>query len=178
MFILFSAFSHPPIPPNKKSISSWFCFDLITIKAHRPIIYFTFTHHTFPPTNIPTSIPPLPISHSSLVKPYKHPYHFSTSPFPVPAPLTHSPHHTCHVPLTLCPAPRGKKASLMVLRANRNDTGIFSCVVNNGIGKEAMSNATLVVKTKPQVERSQVGAQVDSAGDGVNIFQGRQRRGP
>ncbi|XP_050709640.1 nephrin-like [Eriocheir sinensis] len=50
----------------------------------------------------------------------------------------------------------GKKASLMVLRANRNDTGVFSCVVNNGIGKEAMSNATLVVKTKPQVERSQL----------------------
>ncbi|XP_042221326.1 nephrin-like [Homarus americanus] len=50
----------------------------------------------------------------------------------------------------------GKKAALKVLRANRNDTGVFSCVVNNGIGKVALANVTLVVKTKPQVEHSQL----------------------
>ncbi|XP_071534637.1 nephrin-like isoform X2 [Panulirus ornatus] len=50
----------------------------------------------------------------------------------------------------------GKKASLTVLRSNKNDTGVFSCVVNNGIGKVATTNVTLVVKTRPQVEHSQL----------------------
>ncbi|KAK8746804.1 hypothetical protein OTU49_016822, partial [Cherax quadricarinatus] len=50
----------------------------------------------------------------------------------------------------------GKKASLKVLRANRNDTGVYSCVVNNSIGKVATANVTLVVKTRPQVEHSQL----------------------
>ncbi|XP_069173216.1 nephrin isoform X1 [Procambarus clarkii] len=50
----------------------------------------------------------------------------------------------------------GKKASLKVLRANRNDTGVYSCVVNNGIGKVATANVTLVVKTRPQVAHSQL----------------------
>ncbi|XP_063589610.1 nephrin-like [Penaeus indicus] len=50
----------------------------------------------------------------------------------------------------------GKKATLTVLRANRNDTGVFTCEVNNGIGRVATSNITLVVKTKPIVERSQL----------------------
>ncbi|XP_037781127.1 LOW QUALITY PROTEIN: nephrin-like [Penaeus monodon] len=50
----------------------------------------------------------------------------------------------------------GKKATLTVLRANRNDTGVFTCEVNNSIGKVATANITLVVKTKPIVERSQL----------------------
>ncbi|XP_042868952.1 nephrin-like isoform X2 [Penaeus japonicus] len=50
----------------------------------------------------------------------------------------------------------GKKATLTVLRANRNDTGVFTCEVNNSIGKVTTSNITLVVKTKPVVERSQL----------------------
>ena len=49
-----------------------------------------------------------------------------------------------------------KKATLEVLNANRNDTGIFSCIVDNGVGDSFEANVTLIVRSKPQVDRSQV----------------------
>lgn len=47
---------------------------------------------------------------------------------------------------------------MTVHRVNKNDTGVFTCVVNNGIGRVATANVTLIVETKPVVEPSQVSA--------------------
>ncbi|XP_018024106.1 nephrin isoform X2 [Hyalella azteca] len=49
-----------------------------------------------------------------------------------------------------------KKAALTVLSANKNDTGVFVCEVNNGIGSPSTANVTLIVRSKPQIDRSQL----------------------
>ncbi|XP_076060270.1 nephrin-like isoform X4 [Oratosquilla oratoria] len=49
-----------------------------------------------------------------------------------------------------------KLATLVIRRATRNDTGHFTCMASNGIGRPARANVTLVVRSKPWVVRSEI----------------------
>lgn len=49
-----------------------------------------------------------------------------------------------------------QKATLTIVKATKNDTGVFVCLVNNGVGQPSTSNVTVIVRSKPQVDRSQV----------------------
>ena len=45
---------------------------------------------------------------------------------------------------------------LEVLKVNKNDTGIFTCKIDNGIGSAVSTNITLIVKHKPIVKQPEV----------------------
>ena len=52
---------------------------------------------------------------------------------------------------------RNRKATLVVLNATKNDTGVFTCAVRNNIGPPVIANVSLIVKHKPVIDKSRVG---------------------
>ncbi|KAB7507596.1 Synaptogenesis protein syg-2 [Armadillidium nasatum] len=49
-----------------------------------------------------------------------------------------------------------QKAILKLFKVRRNDTGIFTCEVDNGIGVGASANVSLIVEAKPVIRKSKL----------------------
>ncbi|XP_068214395.1 synaptogenesis protein syg-2-like [Palaemon carinicauda] len=62
----------------------------------------------------------------------------------------------------------GSKAVLTITRATKNDTGVFTCRVDNNIGEAVTENVTLIVKTKPVIYQTEMNnrAAADRGGTG------------
>ncbi|XP_023214291.1 synaptogenesis protein syg-2-like, partial [Centruroides sculpturatus] len=64
----------------------------------------------------------------------------------------------------------GKKSYLLINNISRNDSGEYSCIANNGMGKESIKTVTLSVLHRPIIRRFQMKSKVASDLKGIAKF--------